>query len=148
MIGVDENFDTKTKNIMMLMLTEEYLAFFERHGAPSDEKYLWDSCGRSCRILRDGSFEGRCPRHFVPGYDRGVPPGQMPFAHPGGTSQSPAASFLPNRRRPRPRPFTRWQNSRRLAFGAGSEARRLACLSVRYWTGVHKRRHQELAGTI
>jgi hypothetical protein len=25
---------------------------------------------RSYRTLRDGSFEGRCPRHFVPGYDR------------------------------------------------------------------------------
>jgi hypothetical protein len=26
------------------------------------------SCARSCRTLRDGSFEGRFPRHFVPGY--------------------------------------------------------------------------------
>jgi hypothetical protein len=26
-------------------------------------------------------FEGRSPRHFVPGYDRAVPPGQKPFAH-------------------------------------------------------------------
>jgi hypothetical protein len=25
--------------------------------------------------------EGRFPRHFVPGYDRAVPPGQRPFAH-------------------------------------------------------------------
>jgi hypothetical protein len=25
----------------------------------------------------------RCPRHFVPGYDRTVPPGQKPFARPG-----------------------------------------------------------------
>jgi hypothetical protein len=31
---------------------------------------------RSYRTLRDGSRGGRCPRHFVPGYDRGVPPGQ------------------------------------------------------------------------
>jgi hypothetical protein len=28
---------------------------------------------RSYRTLRDGSFEGRFPRHFVPGYDRTVP---------------------------------------------------------------------------
>ena len=34
------------------------------------------SCARSYRTLRDGSFEGRFPRHFVPGYDRTVPPGQ------------------------------------------------------------------------
>jgi hypothetical protein len=27
-------------------------------------------------ILRDGSFEGRFPRHFVPAYDHAVPPGQ------------------------------------------------------------------------
>ena len=32
---------------------------------------------RSYRALRDGSFEGRFPRHFVPGYDRVVPPGQI-----------------------------------------------------------------------
>jgi hypothetical protein len=32
---------------------------------------------RSYRTLRDGSFEGRFPRHFVPGYDRTVPPGHM-----------------------------------------------------------------------
>src|ERR1700722_6858154 len=31
---------------------------------------------RSYRTLRDGSFEGRFPRHFVPGYDR---------CHPSGT---------------------------------------------------------------
>jgi hypothetical protein len=30
----------------------------------------------SDRTLRDGSFGWRCPRHFVPGYDRTVPPGQ------------------------------------------------------------------------
>jgi hypothetical protein len=30
---------------------------------------------RSCRTLRDGSFEGRFPRHFVPGYDRCRPSG-------------------------------------------------------------------------
>jgi hypothetical protein len=33
------------------------------------------SYARSYRTLRDGSFEGRFPRHFVPGYDRTVPPG-------------------------------------------------------------------------
>jgi hypothetical protein len=30
------------------------------------------------RALRDGSLDWRCPRHFVPGYDRTVPPGQSP----------------------------------------------------------------------
>ncbi len=34
----------------------------------------------SHRTLRDGSLGWRCPRHFVPGYDRTVPPGQKPFA--------------------------------------------------------------------
>jgi hypothetical protein len=34
------------------------------------------SCAPSYRALRDGSFEGHFPRHFVPGYDRVVPPGQ------------------------------------------------------------------------
>ena len=28
----------------------------------------------------------RNARHFVPGYDRAVPPGQKPFAHPWGAS--------------------------------------------------------------
>ena len=54
---------------------EEYLASVKRHGPHFDEKYLWISCGRSYRTLRDGSFEGRFPRHFVPGYDRCVPTG-------------------------------------------------------------------------
>jgi hypothetical protein len=35
----------------------------------------------SDRTLRDGSFGTAIPRHFVPGYDRSVPPGQKPFAH-------------------------------------------------------------------
>jgi hypothetical protein len=35
------------------------------------------SYARSYRTLRDGPFEGRFPRHFVPGYDRTVPPGHM-----------------------------------------------------------------------
>jgi hypothetical protein len=34
------------------------------------------SCVRSYRTLRDGALERRFPRHFVPGYDRVVPPGQ------------------------------------------------------------------------
>src|SRR5271166_1798583 len=33
------------------------------------------SCARSYRTLRDDSFEGRFPRHFVPGYDRCCPYG-------------------------------------------------------------------------
>jgi hypothetical protein len=41
------------------------------------------SCTRSYRTLRDGSFEGRFPRHFVPGYDQPVPPGQNHSAHKG-----------------------------------------------------------------
>src|SRR6202030_1082326 len=32
-------------------------------------------CARSYRTLRDGSFAGRFPRHFVPGYDRCCPSG-------------------------------------------------------------------------
>jgi hypothetical protein len=40
---------------------EEYLAFLKKHGAHFDEKYLWISCARSYRTLRDGSFEGRFP---------------------------------------------------------------------------------------
>jgi hypothetical protein len=32
---------------------------------------------RSYRALRDGSFGRRFSRHFVPGYDRTVPPGQF-----------------------------------------------------------------------
>jgi hypothetical protein len=35
----------------------------------------------SYRTLRDGCFGWRRPRHFVPGYDQPVPPGQKPFAH-------------------------------------------------------------------
>src|ERR1700722_19178248 len=33
------------------------------------------SCARSYRTLRHGSFTGRFPRHFVPGYDRCCPYG-------------------------------------------------------------------------
>jgi hypothetical protein len=32
-------------------------------------------CAGPYRTLRDGSFNGRGPRHSVPGYDRTVPPG-------------------------------------------------------------------------
>src|SRR6516225_837361 len=35
---------------------------------------------RSYRTLWDGSFGVRCPRHFVSGYDRAVPPGHLPVA--------------------------------------------------------------------
>src|ERR1700726_4124692 len=41
---------------------------------------FWISCARSYRTLRDGSFDGRFPRHFVPGYDRVVPRGRA-FRH-------------------------------------------------------------------
>ena len=41
---------------------------------------FWFSCARSYRTLRDGSFDGRFPRHFVPGYDRVVPTGRA-FRH-------------------------------------------------------------------
>jgi hypothetical protein len=53
---------------------------------------------RSYRTLRDGSFGWRFSRHFVPGYDRTVPPGQFATgfsqmllrkclpARPGGTT--------------------------------------------------------------
>src|SRR5208337_88703 len=57
---------------------EEYLAFLKKHGAHFDEKYLWDYLRPIIPYptLRDGSsFEGRFPRHFVPGYDRCCPYG-------------------------------------------------------------------------
>ena len=38
-------------------------------------QFLSISYARSYRTLRDGSFEGRFSRHFVPGYDRGCPYG-------------------------------------------------------------------------
>jgi hypothetical protein len=37
----------------------------------------WAQLHESDRTLRDGSFGWRCPRHFVPGYDRTVPPGRV-----------------------------------------------------------------------
>jgi hypothetical protein len=40
------------------------------------------ACRReSDRTLRDGSLGGCCSRHFVPGYDRTVPPEQKATAH-------------------------------------------------------------------
>ena len=43
---------------------------------PDLRERLWPYMGaRSYRTLRDGSFEGRFPRHFVPGYDRCCPYG-------------------------------------------------------------------------
>jgi hypothetical protein len=45
-------------------------------------RIIWEfhatrTSARSYRTLGDGSFEGRFPRHFVPGYDRTVTPGQV-----------------------------------------------------------------------
>ena len=55
---------------------EEYLAFLNTaHLSTRNTSGI--SCARSYRTLRDGSFEGRFPRHFVPGYDRTVPPGHI-----------------------------------------------------------------------
>ena len=53
---------------------EEYLAL-RNTGPISTRNTSGISCARSYRTLRDGSFEGRFPRHFVPGYDRGCPSG-------------------------------------------------------------------------
>jgi hypothetical protein len=39
------------------------------------------TCKNQTVILRDGLLGGDEPRHFVPGYDRTVPPGQKPFTH-------------------------------------------------------------------
>jgi hypothetical protein len=55
-----------------------------RENRPVGYGMIGSRCARlreSDRTLRDGSFGWRCPRHFVPGYDRTVPPGQKPFAH-------------------------------------------------------------------
>jgi hypothetical protein len=46
---------------------------------PVGHGMIGSRCARlreSDRTLRDGSFGWRCPRHFVPGYDRTVPLGQ------------------------------------------------------------------------
>ena len=55
---------------------EEYLAFLKKSTAHiSTRNTSGISYARSYRTLRDGSFEGRFPRHFVPGYDRTCPYG-------------------------------------------------------------------------
>src|SRR5271166_3891080 len=46
----------------------------------------------SHRTLRDGSLGWRCPRHFVPGYDRTVPPGHFATASSLATSHQPPAT--------------------------------------------------------
>ena len=51
------------------------VAKFKKHGAHFDENTFGISYARSYLTLRDGSFEGRFPRHFVPGYDRCCPYG-------------------------------------------------------------------------
>jgi hypothetical protein len=45
----------------------------------------------SDRILRDGSFGWPCPRHFVPGYDRTVPPGRVRLGNGLGLGRSEPA---------------------------------------------------------
>src|ERR1700732_5026097 len=55
---------------------EEYLAFLKNTAHISTTNTCGISGARSYRTLRDGSFEGRFSRHFVPGYDQPVPPGQ------------------------------------------------------------------------
>jgi hypothetical protein len=65
-----------------------------RHGAHFHENNTSViGCARSYRTLRDGTFEGPFPRHFVPGYDRVVPSGRGPA---GGLSsfKCPGASCL------------------------------------------------------
>ncbi len=42
---------------------------------------LYSGVGPVYRTLRDGSFEGRFPRHFVPGYDRLSLRGLSDFGH-------------------------------------------------------------------
>src|SRR5271155_5285283 len=55
---------------------EQYLALPLRNTAPiSTRNTSGISYARSYRTLRDGSFEGRFPWHFVPGYDRCCPSG-------------------------------------------------------------------------
>jgi hypothetical protein len=73
---------------LVILRTRLAVAFLKKHDAQFDEKYLWDSCARSHRTLRDGSFEGRFPRHFVPGYDQPIPPGQKPFRPSKGLALS------------------------------------------------------------
>ena len=57
----------------------EHSLRFQHEGTclnPDIRERLWPYMGaRSYRTLRDGSFEGRFPWHFVPGYDRCCPYG-------------------------------------------------------------------------
>jgi hypothetical protein len=53
------------------------------------------SCARSYRTLRDGSLEGCFPRHFVPGYDQAVPPGQNTFSPAEALLKSALIGFQP-----------------------------------------------------
>ena len=62
---------TKITSIQHVLIIREHL---DRSSNPSVHPH------RSYRTLRDGSFGVRCPRHFVPGYDRAVPPGHLPVA--------------------------------------------------------------------
>ena len=54
------------------------------------------SCARSYRTLRDGSFEGRFPRHFVPGYDRCCPYGTRLQTFRNSIWLEPVAKLLRN----------------------------------------------------
>jgi hypothetical protein len=47
------------------------------------------------RTLRDGSLEGCFPRHFVPGYDQAVPPGQNTFSPAEALLKSALIGFQP-----------------------------------------------------
>ena len=68
------------------MVSDAAKAFRDRSILLSDAAHVRpktfsiDSCvhlQESHRTLRDGSFGWRSPRHFVPGYDRIVPPGHF-----------------------------------------------------------------------
>ncbi len=62
------------------------LAFFRVFGPSQRRSYLplrTGQCSRPERtftLLSVRTFRRTCPRHFVPGYNRAVPPGQKPFA--------------------------------------------------------------------
>ncbi len=61
---------------------KKYLVFLKKHGGHLDNEQ--GPAGTKALIIpypTERFFEGRFPRHFVPGYDRLVPPGQKPFAH-------------------------------------------------------------------
>jgi hypothetical protein len=70
---------------------EEFLAFPKKHGVHFDEEPLGSAAPDHTEpygtvLLRDAS------RHFVPGYDRVVPPGQYAFAESQFSSSS--SSFV------------------------------------------------------